>query len=53
MDRDHEAEQEVHRRRLMLMRMQGDVNRSERRLHRLWGVVVVLTLIALWLSLLA
>lgn len=50
MDRDHEAEQEVHRRRLMLMRMQGDVNRSETRLYLLWAIAITLGAVALILA---
>lgn len=47
---DHEFEQERHRRRLMLMRMQGDVIRQERRMLRLWVFVITLAVLALLLA---
>lgn len=50
MDRDHEAEQELHRRRLMLMRMQGDLYRSEMRMYLLWAAAATLGAVALILS---
>ena len=42
-----DIEQERHRRRLMLMRMQGDTNRLERRMHIMWAVAAVLGGLAL------
>jgi hypothetical protein len=47
---DREWEQERHQRRMMLMRMQGETNRLETRVHRLWFVAVVLGFIALVLA---
>lgn len=40
-------EEERHRRRLMLMRMQGDINRQEARAHRLIIIAVVLFSLAI------
>lgn len=39
---DFEAEQARHKRRVMLMNMQGDCNRTERRMHLLWVIAAVL-----------
>lgn len=50
MDKDHEREEELHRRRLMLMRMQGDINRRETRMYLLWAVAATLGAVALILS---
>jgi hypothetical protein len=41
---------ERHRRRLVLMRAEGDINRMETRVHVLWGIVLVLGVVALILS---
>jgi hypothetical protein len=40
---------ERHRRRVQLMRMQGDIDRQERRVHIMWAVAAVLGAIALLL----
>lgn len=51
-DRDYDAEDERHRRRLMLLRMQGDIGRAERR-NSIWlGIAVALAIAALFGSML-
>jgi hypothetical protein len=40
---------ERHRRRIALMRMQGDIDRQERRVHIMWAVAAVLGAVALLL----
>ena len=39
-----------HQRRMALMKMQGDINRQEYRLHIMWAVAIGLGLLALVLS---
>jgi hypothetical protein len=48
-DRNEEAEEDAaHRRRMTLMRMQGDLNRRERRNAILLAIAVLLGIIALF-----
>lgn len=46
-DRDYDAEDNRHRRRMALMKMQGDINRAEKRNAILMGLAVALIIIAL------